>query len=106
MDILLLFSGFIFAFVVILAYEVHLRKLNKKLKNKNNVHFYVARDRYNHILYLYLGKPRRDTDRFHSSNKGCIVEREEFLYHFGLNIKDFENLKFSDEPVEVFLDLD
>ena len=106
MDILLLFSGFIFAFAVILMYELHLRKLNKKLKNKNNVHFYVARDRYNHILYLYLGKPRRDTDRFHSSNKGSIVEREGFLYNFGLNIKDFENLKFSDEPVEVFLDLD
>lgn len=106
MDILLLFSGFIFAFAVILMYEVHLRKLYKKLKNKNNVHFYVARDRYNNILYLYLGKPRRDTDRFHSNNKGSIVEREGFLYNFGLNVKDFENLKFSDEPVEVFLDLD
>ena len=104
MDILLLFSGFIFAFAVILMYEVHLRKLNKKLKNKNNVHFYVARDRYNNILYL--GKPRRDTDRFHPSNKGSIVEREDFFNNFGLNIKDFENLKFSDEPVEVFLDLD
>ena len=106
MDILLLFSGFIFAFAVILMYEVHLRKLYKKLKNKNNVHFYVARDRYNNILYLYLGKPRRDTDRFHSNNKGSIVEREGFLYNFGLNVKDCENLKFSDEPVEVFLDLD
>lgn len=106
MDILLLFSGFIFAFAVILMYEVHLRKLYKKLKNKNNVHFYVARDRYNNILYLYLGKPRRDTDRFHSNNKGSIVEREGFLYNFGLNVKDFENLKFNDEPVEVFLDLD
>ena len=106
MDMLLLFPGFIFAFVVILAYEVHLRKLNKKLKNKNNVHFYVARDRYYHILYLYLGKPRRDTDRFHSCDKGSIVEREGLLYKFGLNTKDFENLKFEDEPVEVFLDLD
>ena len=32
MDILLLFSGFIFAFAVILVYEVHLRKLNKNVK--------------------------------------------------------------------------
>ena len=106
MDILLLFSGFIFAFAVILMYEIHLRKLNKKLKNKNNVHFYVARDRYNNILYLYLGKPRRDTNRFQSCDKGSIVEREGFLHNFGLNVNDFENLKFSDEPVEVFLDLD
>ena len=106
MDILLLFSGFIFAFAVILVYEVHLRKLNKKHKNKNNVHIYVARDRYNNILYLYLGKPRRDTDRFQSCDKGSIVEREGFLHNFGLNVNDFENLKFSDEPVEVFLDLD
>lgn len=103
---LLMFSWFIFAFAVILMYEIYLRKLNKKLKNKNNVHFYVARDKYNHILYLYLGKPRRDTDRFHACDKGSIVEREGFFYKFGLNIKDFENLKFEDEPVEVFLDLD
>ena len=58
----------------------------KKNNTKNNVHFYVARDMYNNILYLYLGKPRRDTDRFHSSNKGSIVEREGFLCNFGLNV--------------------
>ena len=78
----------------------------KKNNTKNNVHFYVARDRYNNILYLYLGKPRRDTNRFQSCDKGSIVEREGFLHNFGLNVNDFENLKFSDEPVEVFLDLD
>ena len=74
-------------------------------KPKNNVHFYVVRDKSNNILYLYLGKPRRDNNKFYSSNKGCIVEREEFLYNFKLNTKDFENLKFEDEPVEVFLNL-
>ena len=76
-----------------------------KKKSINRVHLYVARDKYNNILYLYLSKPRRYTNRFHSNNKGCIVEREGFLYNFGLNTKDFENLKFEDEPVEVFLNL-
>ena len=74
--------------------------------NRNNVHFYVARDKYNEHLYLYLGKPCRDTDRFHACDKGSIVEIEDFLYNFGLNPKDFENLKFEDEPVEVFLSLE
>lgn len=104
MNILLIFPGFIIAFIIVLCYELKLR--NMSAKPKNNMHFYVARDKINNILYLYLGKPRRDTNRFHSNNKGCIVEREEFLYNFGLNIKDFENLKFEDEPVEVFLNLE
>ena len=28
-----------------------------------------------------------------------------FVYNFKLNTKDFENLKFEDGPVEVFLNL-
>ena len=77
---------------------------NKK-KSINNAHFYVVRFKYNNILYLYLGKPRRDTCKFYACDKGSIVAKEDNFSHFGLNPEDFENLKFEDEPVEVFLNL-
>ena len=77
----------------------------KLAMNRNNVHFYVARDKYDNVPCLYLGKPRRDTDRFHPCDKGCIVEVGNYFFNFELNPKDFENLKFEDEPVEVFLNL-
>ena len=31
---------------------------------------------------------------------------EPYFFNFGLNTKNFENLKFEDEPVEVFLNLE
>lgn len=103
MNFLLLFPGFIVALIIILLYEFKIRKLSKSSKNK--VHFYVVRYKYNNVLYLYLGKPRRDTCKFYACNKGSIVANEYNFSHFGLNPKDFENLKFEDEPVEVFLNL-
>ena len=106
MNILLIFPGFIIAFIIFLYYERKIRNLSKNPKNK--VHFYVARDKYNKLLYLYLGKPIKGIDRFHACHNGCIVSCVNSctnLSDFGLNTKDFENLKFEDEPVEVFLDL-
>ena len=106
MNILLIFPGFIIAFIIVLYYERKIRNLSKN--PRNNVHFYVARDKYNNSLYLYLGKPIKGIDRFHACHNGCIVACDNSctnLSDFGLNPKDFGNLKFEDEPVEVFLDL-
>ena len=50
MDIILIFPGFIVAVLVVLLYEYKIRLLRKQ---RNNVHFYVARDK-NGFLYLYL----------------------------------------------------
>ena len=36
---------------------------------------------------------------------GCFVTRQEYFYQFGLDKKDFENLKFEDEPIEVFVNM-
>ena len=90
-------------------YHRHEKLLNDYEKNHNQVKFYVVRFKYNNFLYLYLGKPRRDTCKFYACNKGSIVSREDNFdnfANFGLNPKDFENLKFEDEPVEVFLNLE
>ena len=74
-----------------------------KPKPKNNVHFYVARDK-NGRLFLYLSKPFRRGDEFFSNDHGNIMLHD--LKNFGLNPDDFKDLKWEDEPVEVFLNLD
>lgn len=77
-----------------------------KKKSINNVHFYVARNKYNKVLYLYLGKPIKGIDRFHACYDGCVITSDNHFSSFGLNYKDFENLTFDDKPVEVFLNLE
>ena len=74
-------------------------------KPKNKVHFYVARDK-NGKLWLYMGKPIRCDDAFIADlSKGNTLTNINFRY-FGLNENDYANLKFEDEPVEVFLNLE
>ena len=73
-------------------------------KPKNKVHFYVARDK-NGKLWLYMGKPIRCDDAFIADlSKGNTLTNINFRC-FGLNENDYANLKFEDEPVEVFLNL-
>lgn len=83
------------------------KQLNRKTPTTraSRAQFYVARDKYNNLLYLYFGKPIKGIDRFHACYNGCIVACTDHLSDFGLSPKDFENLKFEDEPVEVFLEL-
>lgn len=104
---LLGFCGIVVLIKCIWILHHHDIQLNKKTPTirASRAHFYVARDKYNKLLYLYLGKPIKGIDRFHACHNGCIVAGADHLSDFGLNPKDFENLKFEDEPVEVFLDL-
>ena len=96
---------FILLFIILFIIQsIKIRKLSANAKN--NVHFYIARDKYDNILRLYLGKPLRDIDMFHSCNKGCTIVRQEYFYFLGLNEKNYSNLRFEDEPVEVFLNLE
>ena len=75
------------------------------VKPKNKVHFYVARDK-NGKLWLYMGKPVRCDDAFIADlSKGNALTNINFRC-FGLDVKDYANLKFEDEPVEVFLNLE
>ena len=85
MNILLIFPGFIVAFIVALYYE-HKIKLAKP---RNNVHFYVARHK-DVSLWLYIGKPY-----FFKDAKICYATGNSSLEFedFGLNINDYDNLK-------------
>ena len=103
MNLLLILPGFICAFIIVLYYERKVRDLSAK--TKNNVHFYVARDK-NGKLWLYMGKPVRCNDAFIADlSKGNTLTHINFRC-FGLNESDYINLKWEDEPVEVFLNLE
>lgn len=97
MDWILYFITFILGVIIVyIGFYI-------KPKPKNNVHFYVARDK-NGRLFLYLSKPFRRGDEFFSNERGNIMLRD--IKCFGLNPDDFKDLKWEDEPVEVFLNLD
>ena len=74
-------------------------------KKRNRVHFYIARD-IDGRLYLYLGKPLRGIAEFHGvAGKNIFVLTNNFK-SFGLNQDDFKGLKWEDEPVEVFINIE
>ena len=72
----------------------------------NRVHFYVARDK-NGELWLYIGKPYRGRGKFFGDLKkgSCTMCCNDFEI-FGINGNDYKDLKWEDEPVEVFLNLE
>ena len=104
MSILLLFTGFIIAFAILFYYEYKIRQI-RRTEPKNKVHFYVARD-MDSCIYLYLGKPKRRNFQFSSAEKCTCIASEEDFENFNLDIKDFKDLKWEDEPVEVFLNME
>ena len=103
MNILLIFLCFIIAFVIVLCYECKIRNLS--IKPKNNVHFYVARDKCGE-LWLYIGKPNRYLYTFASHSSSLFTFPCNTFDCFGLNEKDYANLKWEDEPVEVFVNME
>ena len=100
MNILLLFIGFIIAFVIVFYYE---RKI-RRTEPRNKVHFDVARDKSGG-LWLYLKKPER-ADGFFCCSHGQILSSSDHFSKYGLNVLDYANLKWEDEPIEVFLNLE
>ena len=72
---------------------------------KNRVHFYVASDKGG-TLYLYLGKPIRVKCVFFPCCHGAVLISSEYFSEYGLNERDYNNLKWEDEPVEVFLNME
>ena len=102
MNILLIFPGFIIAFIIVFCYEYKIRNLSAK--PKNNVHFYVARDKHE-SLWLYLGRPIRVAHMFVKGHGRALTSSYGFQ-EFGLNENDFNNLKWEDEHVEVFINME
>ena len=70
-------------------------------EQKNKVHFYVARDK-DGTLWLYMGRPYRGKHEF----EGVICLNGNYFENCNLNRNDFDNLKWEDEPVEVFIKME
>ena len=101
MNILLVFPGFIVAFVIVFCYE---RKI-RRTEPRNKVHFYVTREK-NGTLWLYMGKPIKKEHFYVICNYGIIIASVDRFSGYGLDKNDYANLKWEDEPVEVFLNLE
>lgn len=102
---------FILAIFLVVIYEIELRKQQNKVKLQNKVHFYVTRDKdtlSKGTLNLWINKPSRGItmwiDAEERWTRHIAVERD--FEDVGLNKNDFDNLKWEDEPVEVFLNLE
>ena len=80
---------------------------SKSSKKINRVHFFVARDK-NGLLQLYVGKPERAYSCFLVRCGDCIcrLEKEYDFKKFGLKADDFKDLKWEDEPLEVFVNME
>ena len=101
MNILLVFLMLIIIFVIVFYYEHKIRKY------KNKVHFYVARDKGG-MIYLYVCKPERRNSYFIGYNGNCntLIANKYSFKKFGLNPDDFKDLKWEDEPLEVFVNME
>ncbi len=89
---------------------VWLVSCQKDKKSHNNVHFYVTRNSSpfsEGLLNLWINKPGRGVDIWYAGKSWArhIAVESDFEL-FGLNPSDYDDLKWEDEPVEVFLNLE
>ena len=66
------------------------------------MHFFVARDMDGDLLF-YIDKPIRGVGKFFGKIN-IHLSQNKFNY-LGLNENDYANLKWEDEPVEVFINM-
>ena len=108
MNILLIFPGFIVAFIIVFYYK---RKIRRTERNRNKVHFYVTCE-VNHrgeIFHtLWIGKP---TYKEGEVLQGFVPNKWSNILDVGpfrsyeLNYSDFEDMK-NGEVREVFLNIE
>ena len=114
MNILLLFLGFIMAFIIVIYYERKMKNvINEKYKNKNKVRFYVTQDYGVHCLKLWMGKPELSEKllwvscsehvRFLCDDFRC--GNSNLFENYNLNPNDFSDMK-EGEIREVFINLE
>ena len=78
--------------------------MGKVQEPMNNVHFYVARNKSG-MLWIYLNKPIRTGYEFTGDVRNGVFMLTSHLEYFGLNDEDYKDIKWEDEPLEVFITL-
>lgn len=86
-----------------LGWNLHYVRMRYKMPN--NVRFYVARDKDGSI-WLYMGKPKRDKCSFCSTESSIAIISSTYFSKCGLDANNYANIKWGDEPVEVFLNME
>lgn len=94
-----------FVLAVIILDFVSDKVKSKFSKKRNRVHFYVARDDSGR-LWLYISKPIRAALGFIPNINGRLLALEGEFSKYGLDANDYDNLKWEDEPVEVFVNME
>ena len=97
--------GFILGAMLMMC-AIGMVAIQKEKEPRNNVRFFVARD-MDGVLCLYISKPLRSKIQFHPNICNGVIVLNRYNYkRLGLNEDDYANLKWEDEPVEVFLNLE
>lgn len=106
MDWILYFIAFILGGIVMFM-TICIGYAAKQEEPANRVHFYVARNKSG-ALCLYMGKPLRCDCTFYTSlsKDGTLLACGEELQWYHLNENDYKDLKWEDEPVEVFINME
>ena len=94
-----------FVLAVIILDFVSDKVKSKFSKKRNRVHFYVARDDKGR-LWLYISKPIRAALGFIPNINGRLLALEGEFSKYGLDSNDYDNLKWEDDPVEVFVNME
>ena len=94
-----------FVLAVIILDFVSDKVKSKFSKKRNHVHFYVARDDKGR-LWLYISKPIRAALGFIPNINGRLLALEGEFSKYGLDTNDYDNLKWEDDPVEVFVNME
>lgn len=86
----------------------------KDMETQNMARFFVVaepkkhKEIYKHEnIWLFIGKPMRNENSWDDvPNKSLRILPGYAFEKFGLNVEDYVNMTFEDEPVEVFLNLE
>lgn len=91
---------------MLMLFAMAMAAMAKEREPRNKVRFFVARD-MDGVLCLYISKPLRSKIQFHPNICNGVIVLNRYNYkRLGLNEDDYANLKWEDEPVEVFLNLE
>lgn len=110
MEILLILPGFIFLILTIIVVTIEYKTLSNSPKiRKNKVHFYVTKDKIGNLI-LWLGKPYRRGDAWEGGRTKALLLAASYTSKsfdfYKLKISDYDDLKWEDEPLEVFVNME
>ena len=103
------FISFVIGAVLMLV-SLTIAAMSKDDVPRNKVRFFVTKDSdYYYIKHpiLWIGLPKRGEHAWcQDKNVAPLAINKESFKNFGINIDDYKNLRWEDEPVEVFINLE